>query len=88
METPAIVPATATFQIFARNMGGKLQPFQVSSETTIGQLKDTFAKQFGIPKDQQRLVLGGKELDNNKKMADCGVKPNNTVDLITRLRGG
>ena len=56
-------------------------------ETTIGEVKAQFHKQEGIPTEQQKLVYSGKQLEDNRTVADYNIKANSTLYLILRLRG-
>ncbi len=51
-------------------------------------LKILVEKKDGIPVDQQRLVFSGKQLDNDRTMADYSIRACSTCHLILRLRGG
>ena len=42
----------------------------------------------GVPASQQGLVFAGRQLTDNKSLADYGVGRDATLHLILRLRGG
>lgn len=64
-----VTPATqhSSKKLFIKTLTGKIMPFSnLSSSTTIAQLKDRICVREGIPLDQQRLIYGGKQLDDSK----------------------
>jgi hypothetical protein len=42
----------------------------------------------GIPPKEQRLIFGGKPLDDKKRLKDCDIVEDSTIHLVLRLRGG
>ena len=62
--------------------------FQVEPNDLIQRVKEKILKRDGIPVDQQRLMWAGKQLSNDKTVADYGLQDGNTVYLVLRLEGG
>jgi ubiquitin C len=54
---------------------------------TIGDLKDQIQQEEGIPPDQQRLILDGKRLEDEKTLLNYNIKVYSTLDLILLLPG-
>ena len=55
----------------------------VSSSTTIAEVKQLIFDKEGIPVNQQRLIFDGKELNNNNmRLHDCNIQKDSILDLI------
>lgn len=81
--------AGAGHQIFVKTLTGKQLVLDVSPQTTVLEAKQEIQRLEGIPPDQQRVIFSGKHLsDNGSLLADAGVKREDTVHLVLRLKGG
>lgn len=65
-----------------------LSPQKILDSCTVGDLKKVIEQKSGIPSDEQRLTLAGKQLEDEKKLSHYKIKPHTMIHLIRRLRGG
>jgi hypothetical protein len=42
----------------------------------------------GYPRNQQRIIFVGRELEMNRSLNDYNIKANNTLHMVLKLRGG
>ncbi|KAM0754995.1 hypothetical protein T439DRAFT_322057 [Meredithblackwellia eburnea MCA 4105] len=70
---------------FVRDLHGHSLQFSAS---TLPELRYAVADRTGVPIEEQRLVFGGRQMEDSGDLASFGVVEGSTIGLVLRLRGG
>jgi hypothetical protein len=75
-------------QVFVKTLNGKVISLEVESGDTIPQVKRLIQLKEGVIPEDMRLIHAGKQLFDDKTVADYNIKKEDTIHLVLRLYGG
>lgn len=85
---PSIPTAGCDMPIFVRLNTGKLETLLVSVDFKIEQVMEMIRVKTRILPRNQRLLLGGRQLEHGFTLSDYRIQRHATLHLCLRLRGG
>ncbi|GAB1734618.1 hypothetical protein KC343_g8375 [Hortaea werneckii] len=75
-------------QIKVRTLTGKEIELDIEPDYQVKKIKERVEEKEGIPPAQQRLIYGGKQMNDDKTAAEYSLEGGATLHLVLALRGG
>ena len=61
---------------------------ELGSTATVADVKAAIEARQGVPAEDQRLMFGGRQLEDSAGLAECGVTDDSQMYSLMRLMGG
>ena len=69
------------------NLSGHNICYEATKDWRVRDLKARIAESEGIPPNVQRLIYGGKQMNDDETLDSYGIRSTSTVHLAMRLQG-
>lgn len=78
--------STHTMLINIKTLAGRTFHIELEPSNTIDETRQAISDKEGIPKDDIRLIHGGRDLLYEKTLSEYDIKNEDTVYMVLRLR--
>jgi ubiquitin-large subunit ribosomal protein L40e len=85
----ALVPGRSRndLELFVKGLNGRTVTVRVPPTATVMDVKTALFRADNVPVDEQRLIYGGRSLEDETTLYSHGVQDETTLHLVRRLRG-
>ncbi|XP_033903019.2 polyubiquitin-like [Acipenser ruthenus] len=83
-----LVTEPKSMQVFLRNYKNQTHTYEIFPGETVTEFRQKVYRVEKVPPDQQRLYYESKPLEDGRKLEDYNIRPETTINLCPRLRGG
>jgi len=87
-ESTVILRFKGYVQLFIKALNGKTTIVKVPYGSKVKHIKEEIKQKEGIAVEEQRLIYGAVQLDDDERLHDKNVQNNSTIHLVVRLKGG
>eukprot|EP00053_Salpingoeca_punica_P001589 m.34146 g.34146 ORF g.34146 m.34146 type:complete len:83 (-) comp11107_c0_seq1:207-455(-) len=74
--------------IKVKTLTGKEIEIDIESSDTVRRIKERVEEKQGIPPEQQRLIVNGKPMVDEKAVSEYKIQGGSVLHLVLALRGG
>ncbi|KAJ7592982.1 ubiquitin-related domain-containing protein [Mycena floridula] len=74
--------------IKVKTLTGKEIELDIDQDDKITRIKEKVEEQSGVPPPQQRLIFGGRQLQDDKTAKEVNIITGSVLHLVLALRGG
>lgn len=78
----------AAQMIKVKTLTGKEIEIDIEPTDSVERIKERVEEKEGIPPVQQRLIFGGKQMNDEKIAKDYNIEGGSVLHLVLALRGG
>lgn len=80
-------PPPAPFHVRVQFLDGRSGSIPCRASDSVGEIKALLEERQGVPASQQRLIFAGKQLEDDRSLADYGIVSGSNLTMILALRG-
>uniref|UniRef100_A0A0R3TVW6 Polyubiquitin n=1 Tax=Rodentolepis nana TaxID=102285 RepID=A0A0R3TVW6_RODNA len=86
--TELCISSFQTMQIFVKTVVDKIITLEVGQNDFIENVKAKIEEKEGFPIEEQRLIYGARQLEDDRTFSNYNIQKDSTLHLLLRLRGG